>query len=115
MARNLALAVVALAALLIVGTTVAWAAGHGPFTGSMADHHNGQGMTAHMTPAQMQQVMTEVHPGFDKATIAKLAEQCTKAMKDGTMPMDADDMDDMMGGSNPHGGMMGPGSSGMMR
>ena len=110
MKHKLAIGIGLAVVILGIGSTVAWAATHG--SGHMSSGHmqtSSGHMMGKMSQADMRAYMARVHPGFDAATLDKLAEQCTKAMKEmssmhGTNHMG--DMDDMMGGSSG-GGMMG--------
>ena len=110
MKHKLAIGIALAVVILGIGSTVAWAATHGSGSGHMGSGHmqTGNGhMASQMSQADMRMHMARVHPGVT-ATLDKLAEQCTKAMKDmssmhGSHAMG--DMDDMMGGSS--GGMMG--------
>lgn len=107
MKHTLVTALVAVVAVLAIGTTVAWAAGHSPL-GHMGNGHMqqmGNGHMGQMDQAAMRALMAKVHPGLDSATLAKLAQQCTAAMNAGSMH-DSDDMGGMMGGSGSNG-MMG--------
>ena len=108
MTHKILIATVIAGAVLLVGTTVGWAAsGTAPF----GHHMKMDWSQMKMDPDEMRSIMTKIHPGLDKATTDKLIAQCTKAMGDGTMPMHGSgDMSDHHNGS---GGMMG-GSGGMM-
>ena len=127
MKHKLVIAIAVGVVVLGVGSTVAWAATHGSFSGHMGPGHMQQAGNGHMmgqvSQADMRKYMARIHPGFDAATLDKLAEQCTKAMKDVSSmhgPNGMGDWDDMMGGSSGtgmmggSGGMMGGSSGGMM-
>lgn len=118
MKHKLAIAVALGVVVLGVGSTVAWAATHGSFSGHMSSGHMQQSGNGHMmgqvSKADMRASMARIHPGLDAATIDKLAEQCSKAMKDVSSMHGSSgvgDMDDMMGGSSGGGMMGGSGSS----
>jgi len=118
MKHKLVIAIALGVAVVGIGSTVAWAATHGSFSGHMGQRHMQQAGNAHMMGsmdrADMRAFMARIHPGLDAATFGKLTAQCTKVMKDmssmhGSGGMH--DMDDMMGGSG-YGGMMGGSGSG---
>ena len=118
MKHKLVIAIALGVAAVGIGSTVAWAATHGSFSGHMNQRHMQQVGSDHMMGntdrADMRAFMARIHPGLDAATLDKLTTQCTKAMKDmssihGSGGMH--DMDDMMGGSG-YGGMMGGSGSG---
>ena len=121
MKHRLVIAIALGVAALGIGSTVAWAATHGSFSGHMGQRHMQQAgngpMMGSMDRAEMRAFMARIHPGLDAATLEKLTAQCTTATKDvssmhGSGGMHG--MDDVMGGSG-YGGMMGgTGSGGMM-
>ena len=120
MKHKLAIGVAVALVVLGIGSTVAWAAAHGSWSGHMGAGHMQQANNGHMmgqmSQADMRSYMARVHPGLDPATLDTLAEQCTKAMQDMSSmhgPNGMGDMDDMMDGSSSHG-MMDGSTAGMM-
>ncbi len=119
MKHKLAIALASLVVVVGIGSTVAWAATHGSFSGHMGQGHMQQTGNGHMMGQMdrqaMRALMAKMHPGFDAKTLDELTKQCTQAMKNmSSMHRSVGDMDDMHGinGSSGAGGMMGGSGSG---
>jgi hypothetical protein len=95
MKRRLALAGVATAALLAVGSTVAWSATRCSSFGPAVQSQAGQ-----QGQFDMRAMIQRIHPGLDRGQLVK---ECTKAMQDGMGAIHGAASGEM------EQGMMGPG------